>query len=120
MSPHSLWKESRPADAAWKPAKGQSQAQRAAEQDIAAGGRAAREVRLSGGRCGHASIALRVLPKGRRIYAYLRWSDSGKTYEHYVGEVDRDTRAANLVQAWHTVHQAGLLDREPRRRTNGS
>jgi DNA mismatch endonuclease (patch repair protein) len=85
-------------------------ASRAVEQDTAAGGRAAREVRLSGGRCGHASIAFRVWSKGRRIYAYLRWSDGGKTNERYVGEVDRDNRAANLAQAWHAVHEAGLLD----------
>lgn len=112
MSPHPLWKDSRPPDTAWKPAQGLSQAQRVIEQDTAAGGREARRVRLPGGRRGHASIALRLLRKGRRVYAYLRWSDGGKTYERYVGEVDRDTRAANLTQAWHTVRHKGLLDTE--------
>jgi DNA mismatch endonuclease, patch repair protein len=113
VSPHPLWKDSRPPDAVWKPPRGLSRAQRIIEQDTAAGGRAAREVRLSEGRRAHASIALRIQPKGRRIYAYLRWSDGGKTDERYVGEVDRDSRATNLEQAWHTVHEAGLLGGEP-------
>jgi DNA mismatch endonuclease (patch repair protein) len=97
---------------------GLSKAQRVAEQDTAAGGRVAREVHFSEGRRGHASIALRVF-KGRRIYAYLRWSDGGKTHERYVGEVDRDNRAANLAQAWHAVHEAGLLDVETRSANGG-
>lgn len=112
MSPHPLWKESRPADMAWKAPAGLSQSERAAEQDAAAGGRTAREVKLGAGRHAHASIALRVLRHGRRIYAYLRWSAGGKTYERYVGEVDRDSRAANLAQAWRVARQGGLLDIE--------
>jgi hypothetical protein len=112
VSPHPRWKESRPPDTTWKAPAGLSQPERAAEQDAAAGGRTAREVRLAVGRHAHASIALRVLRNGRRIYAYLRWSTGGKTHERYVGEVDRDSRAANLAQAWRTAHQAGLLDTE--------
>lgn len=50
------------------------------------------------------------MAKGRRIYAYLRWSVGTKTYERYVGEVDQSTRAENLAQAWRRVHNAGLLD----------
>lgn len=112
MNTHPLWKESRAPDIAWKPPAGLSRAERVAEQDGAAGGRTAREIRLGAGRRAHASIALRVLRNGRRIYAYLRWSAGGKTYERYVGEVDRDNRAANLAQAWHVAHQARLLDVE--------
>lgn len=66
-------------------------------------------MRLGMGRCAHASIALRVLRAGRRIYAYLRWSAGGKTHERYVGEVDSDSRAANLAQAWRIARQSGLL-----------
>lgn len=112
MNPHPLWKESRPPDAAWKPPAGLTKSERAAEQDVAAGGRKAREMLLGKGRCAHASIALRVLRTGRRIYAYLRWSAGGKTYERYVGEVDFDSRDANLAQAWRIVRQGGLLDTE--------
>lgn len=110
MIKHRLWKESRPPDIAWRPPAGLSRLERAAEQDKAAGGRAARAIRLTGGRHAHASIAFRVLRKGRRIYAYLRWSTGGKTYERYVGEVDLDNRAANLAAAWRVAQEAGLLD----------
>ena len=34
------------------------------------------------------------------MYAYLRWSDRGRTAERYLGEVDLATRPANLAQAW--------------------
>jgi hypothetical protein len=112
VSPHPLWKESRPSDTAWKTPAGLTKPERAAEQDAAAGGRKAREMRLGKGRCAHASIALRVLRNGRRIYAYLRWSAGGKTYERYVGEVDSDSRAANLAQAWRIARQGGLFDTE--------
>jgi hypothetical protein len=112
VSPHPLWKESRPSDTALKTPAGLTKPERAAEQDAAAGGRKAREMRLGKGRCAHASIALRVLRNGRRIYAYLRWSAGGKTYERYVGEVDSDSRAANLAQAWRIARQGGLFDTE--------
>jgi DNA mismatch endonuclease (patch repair protein) len=112
VSPHPLWKDRRPPDEAWRPPKGWVRAERIAEQDVAAGGQSARQIRLPRGHRAHASIALRVHPKGRRIYAYLRWSVSGKTYERYVGEVDHGDRLANLTQAWRTAHDAGLLDME--------
>lgn len=96
--------------AAWKPTVGLSRRERAQEQDHAAGGREAREIRLPNGRIGHASVALRVFPTGRRIYAYLRWSTQGKTYECYAGEVDAATREENLCSAWRNVHATGLLD----------
>jgi DNA mismatch endonuclease (patch repair protein) len=68
----------------------------------------ARQVVLADGRRALASVALRVLPKGRRVYAYLRWSDGGKTHERYIGEVTQDDRPANLAEAWRKVRRAGL------------
>lgn len=56
------------------------------------------------------SAALRVYSPGRRIYAYLRWSEGGKTKERYVGEVDAITRGENLAAAWQRIHASGLLD----------
>jgi DNA mismatch endonuclease (patch repair protein) len=96
-------------DDAWRPPKGLSRDQRIAEQNEAAGGGQAREFLVEGGRRVHASIAFRRRPKRRRVYAYLRWSISGKTYERYVGEVDQDTRSANLVLAWRVARDEGLL-----------
>ncbi|MBE1577662.1 hypothetical protein ACFORH_10785 [Amycolatopsis roodepoortensis] len=104
------WKEQRPEPAAWQPTPGKTQRERAEEQDTAAGGRGARHIRLPGGPPVCGSVALRVYPSGRRIYAYLRWSERGKTRERYVGEVERPTREENLADAWRLVHDAGLLD----------
>ena len=39
----------------------------------------------------------------------LRWSQDGKSPERYLGEVDHDTRAANLAEAWKRARAAGLL-----------
>ncbi|WP_244315828.1 very short patch repair endonuclease [Streptomyces albidochromogenes] len=45
----------------------------------------------------------------RRIRAYLRWSEQGRTRERYVGEVDGPSRAANLAQAWTMARAAGFV-----------
>jgi DNA mismatch endonuclease (patch repair protein) len=106
---HPLWKQKRPKDAAWKPTANLSRSERRAEQDEAAGGREARELTLEDGRKVVASIALRAPPAGRRIYAYLRWSVTGKTQERYVCEVDDSSRDVNLAEAWRQARANGLV-----------
>ncbi|GCD99324.1 very short patch repair endonuclease [Embleya hyalina] len=86
---------------------------RSAEQDRAAGGIQRRAVNLGDGNFARASIALKVYPKTRRIRAYLRWSDQGRTRTRYVGEVDQPTRAANLAQAWRKAQTDQLVTTEP-------
>ncbi|MGH3549987.1 MAG: very short patch repair endonuclease [Pseudonocardiaceae bacterium] len=97
------WRPSRPDLTAWHPTAGLPPSARAAEQDIAAGGRAARQIQLEGGRRAVASVALRAPSSSRRIYAYLRWYEHGKTRERYLGEVNEPTRSANLAAAWSLV-----------------
>jgi DNA mismatch endonuclease Vsr len=80
-----------------------------AEQDRAAGGRNRRLVDLGDGRYARASVTLRLYRRTRRIRAYLRWWDGTRSPEEYLGEVDRDTRAANLAEAWRLARAAGLL-----------
>lgn len=99
------WRPSRPDLTAWRPTSGLPRAARAAEQDTAAGGRAARQIQLAGGRQAIASVALRAPLSSRRIYAYLRWYEYGKTHERYLGEVNEPTRSANLAVAWSLVSQ---------------
>jgi DNA mismatch endonuclease, patch repair protein len=99
------WKEAAPPARAWKKSSGTSPA---CEQDAAAGGHEQRVVLLNGGRIALGSVALRVLPRSRRIRAYLRWSDRGRTRERYLGEVDADTRLANLRLAWAFAHEQGV------------
>ncbi|MHC3424524.1 very short patch repair endonuclease [Streptomyces sp. DT18] len=55
------------------------------------------------------SVALRVYRGTRRIRAYLRWSEAGRTHERYIGEVDAATRTANLTDAWERTRAAGLV-----------
>lgn len=102
------WRPERPEDRAWRPRARLTPRQRAEEQDRAAGGKDLRRVRLPTGKTAHASVALRVQPQGRRIYAYLRWSEAGRTYERYIGEVTQPTREANLTDAWQLAHTGGL------------
>jgi DNA mismatch endonuclease (patch repair protein) len=106
----SRWNETRPLDQAWRPQAGLSRAARAAEQDEAAGGRDRRRIALPGGGHALASVYLRLPTKSRRIYAYIRWSDCGKTVERYVCQVDDTSRAANLVAAWRVFAERGIAE----------
>lgn len=95
---------------AWKPVQGTSPAR---EQDNAAGGHDRRVVELRDGRTALASISLRLYKKSRRIRAYLRWSEHGRTRETYLGEVDSETRDENLRSAWRFAHEQGLTAARP-------
>jgi DNA mismatch endonuclease (patch repair protein) len=90
-------------------------AERAAEQDRAAGGRVAREVGLPDGRIALASVYLRLYRRTRRVRAYLRWSDSGTTAERYLGEVRHASRAENLREAWILARASTDALAQPRR-----
>nr|WP_228868618.1 very short patch repair endonuclease [Streptomyces halstedii] len=68
---------------------------------------------LDEGRFARASVELKVLPNTRRIRAYLRWSDGGKSPARYLGQVEHETRAANLAEGWRMAWEKGLLTEEP-------
>jgi DNA mismatch endonuclease (patch repair protein) len=107
------WKDSPPPLRAWKGREERARDLLTAEQDRAAGGRHRRMIDLGDGRFACASIELKLLPKTRRIRAYLRWSDKGRSPAKYVGEVDHETRAKNLAQAWRMAAESGLLTESP-------
>ncbi|MFL3865302.1 very short patch repair endonuclease [Streptomyces griseobrunneus] len=107
------WKHDPPPDRAWKGRSGRARPAIAAEQDRAAGGRHRRSVDLGDGRFARASVELKVLPDTRRIRAYLRWSDGGKSPARYLGQVEHETRAANLAEGWKMAWEKGLLTEEP-------
>lgn len=102
------WADACPDERAWRGRQGRSRRALAAEQDRAAGGPDRRWVDLDGGRQAHASVALKLLPRTRRIRAYLRWSDRGRSPERYLGEVGHPTRAENLEEGWRLAHARGL------------
>lgn len=107
--PQGRWNDRLPPDRAWKGRPGRTRKALSAEQDKAAGGRHRREVVLGDGRVVHASVSLRVLPKTRRIRASLRWGDGRKSPERYLGEVEHDSRGANLAEGWRLAWAKGLL-----------
>lgn len=102
------WRAAEPDDMAWRSPSGLTRAERTAEQDSAAGGRENRIVTV-GGQAVLGSVALRRKRDGRRVYAYLRWSDHGHTAERYLGEVNQTTRAENLAQAWRLASDADVI-----------
>jgi DNA mismatch endonuclease (patch repair protein) len=106
------WAGKQPGARAWKGRKGRSRQAIAAEQDHAAGGRDRRLVSLGDGRVARASVELKVLPRTRRIRAYLRWSDNGRSPTRYLGEVEHATRSANLAEGWRLAWAKGLLTEE--------
>lgn len=102
-----------PDDSAWRPPKGMTAAERADEQDRAAGGRDNRYVLTNGDRVVLASICLRLPPKSRRVYAYLRWPEGRKTREKYICQVTGTSRQENLSEAWRQARTAsGDADRK--------
>ncbi|MCP2334562.1 very short patch repair endonuclease [Actinoalloteichus caeruleus] len=104
------WKAAWPTARAYKPRRG---VKPSAEQDRAAGGHHRRAVALGDGRFARASVSLRLAKGQRRIRAYLRWSEGGKTEERYIGEVDQATRSRNLADAWRLALDRGLVGEEP-------
>ncbi|MFE1166182.1 very short patch repair endonuclease [Nocardiopsis sp. NPDC058789] len=103
----SHWKERMPPERAYKRRARASTP--TVEQDRAAGGRDRREVSLDDGGFARASITLRLYRRTRRIRAYLRWSQGGRTREKYVCEVEHDTRGKNLSAAWRQARLQGLV-----------
>lgn len=94
-------------DAAWRAPSPRSRTEVLDEQDRAAGGRESRRLRLEDGASRYASIELKKNHK--QIYAYLRYSNGGKTVNRYVGHVDQGSRFDNLKQAWAVVLERNLL-----------
>lgn len=101
------WNDSRPLERAWR--RSESSLPPPQEQDLAAGGRDKRLVALPDGRTALGSIVLRVYRGTRRIRASLRWSQDGRSPERYLGEVQCDSRAANLAEGWQMAWAAGLI-----------
>jgi DNA mismatch endonuclease (patch repair protein) len=86
----------------------------AAEQDQAAGGRERRQVQLGGGKTALGSIELKQpWKRGGRTYAYLRYSDRGRTVNRYVGSATAATRQEALRLGWQAAHAKGLLNQRP-------
>ncbi len=107
------WNDRTPPTRAWKGRAGRGREALSAEQDRAAGGRQGRYIRLDDERYALASVELKVLPSTRRIRAYLRWSDKGRSPTKYLGPVDNDTRAANLVAGWALAVEKRLVGAQP-------
>lgn len=107
------WRDRLPPDRAWKARAGRAKAAVAREQDRAAGGYDRRWIGLEDGRFARASVELKVLPKTRRIRAYLRWYEGGRSPVRYLGEVDRSCRFDNLVEGWRIAWEKGLLAERP-------
>jgi DNA mismatch endonuclease (patch repair protein) len=91
--------------AAYRPPPGLTIAERAEEQDTAAGGRATRLITRDDGTRVIGSVALRCYRNSRRVYAYLRWTAlNGKTAERYLGDVsDCPDRDSALRRAWEVA-----------------
>ncbi|RKN46353.1 very short patch repair endonuclease [Micromonospora endolithica] len=110
------WRDAPPIESAWRPLKGITASERAEEQDVAAGGREKRLLLAASGRSVLASIYLRLPPKSRRVYAYLRWPEGRKTRERYVCQVSHESREENLAEAWRRALSTGLdSPRQPKK-----
>jgi hypothetical protein len=57
-----------------------------------------------------ASIELKRVGSGRRVYAYLRHSAGRRTENRYVGEAVGATREERLRNAWRLATKRGFTD----------
>jgi DNA mismatch endonuclease, patch repair protein len=57
-----------------------------------------------------ASVELKRLPKGRRVYGYLRYTQHGRTVNRYIGDVTSESRRLALRKGWDLARRKGLLD----------
>ena len=96
---NSRYRPERPDPNLYLPEKGLTSAERAAEQDSAAGGHEARIMKREDGSTVLGSVALRCYSDSRRVYAYLRWSSgSGRTSERYLGDVSENVDRATALR----------------------
>src|SRR4051794_32838020 len=83
------------------------------DQDVAAGGREKRLLKIANGKIVRASIDLKRLgghdALGTVYWAYLRYSSRGLTCSEYVGRVEEATRMDRLRRAWELARKKGLL-----------
>lgn len=89
-----------------------TRAERAREQDRAAGGASKRTVRDDAGDTALASVVLAPARRTGRVIAKLQWTIAGQRHRHLLGEVDHPTRLANLRAAWRLATEAGLIAKE--------
>jgi len=108
---HPRWAAEKPHSSTWRAPRGRSRAEAIAEQDRAAGGGNRRVVALPDGGRSTGSIELKLLG-GRRVYAYLRYTQNRRTVAVYVGEATGQTRAERLRSAWRIVHNRALTRRD--------
>lgn len=94
--------------ATWQAADPQNRRANAAAQDVAAGGRARRQIEADSGRRVTARIRFAHRPHTRRTYAYLTWTDRYRRHDFLIGPANATTREANLSQAWQIVHDEHL------------
>ncbi|MFB7616006.1 very short patch repair endonuclease [Kitasatospora sp. NPDC056181] len=95
------------------PAKAPDRAERAREQDRAAGGADARLVDVGDGRLKRASVVLATSTRTGTVRARLSWSVDRHVRSVPLGVVDRRTRNANLREGWRLAREAGLLAQAP-------
>lgn len=102
------WRQTALPEHAWQATHPRDRAGNRDEQDSAAGGAQRRLLTTSDGTRVRARIRL-TRKGGRRVYAYLAWTEAGTRRERYVCQVEGTTRLANLTEAWKHVHATGLL-----------
>jgi DNA mismatch endonuclease (patch repair protein) len=89
-------------------ARGRSRSEHAAEQDRAAGGSQRRAIRLKDGRVARGSVWFKRTDGF--AYAYLRYTEGGRSRVRYIGPVTASNREEALREAWAEVHGRGLAD----------
>lgn len=102
-----------PANRAWMPRSGRSDAAIRAEQDRAAGGGHRRAIRTVSGQYVLGVVTLRRSTSSDRIFATLRWRHGGRSFSRSLGHVTQPTRLANLTEAWTRAHTQELANDVP-------
>jgi hypothetical protein len=78
------------------------------QQDISAGGRLMRELRLEDGKVVLASLEVRKIE--HHLWAYIRFKNGTATTSKYVGRVTAESRAESLRLGWELVRRNRVVE----------
>lgn len=78
------------------------------QQDVAAGGREMRELRLDDGSV--VTVSVELLKRGHQIWGYIRFKSGATTTRKYVGRVTAETREESLRLCWNLVRRIRVVD----------
>ncbi len=83
----------------------------AEKQNIAAGGKTRRLLKILNGKIVTVSVAVRRFPRrGMKKYAYMQYKTEYKTFTKYIGVVGGDTDLESIAIGWKILREKRIVE----------